>query len=109
MIRLYYVYILTNIKNSVFYIGITSEIENRVYQHKSKSIQGFTSKYNTNKLVYFENTDDVNAAICREKQLKNWHREWKISLIRQRNPDYLDLSLHNYIFPKKNDPEISSG
>jgi putative endonuclease len=87
----YYVYILTNKSNEVFYIGVTNNLIRRMYEHKNKLIEGFTKKYNTTKLVYYEITNDVRAAIRREKQLKNWHREWKINLINQFNPGWNDL------------------
>jgi putative endonuclease len=88
----YFVYILTHIKNKVLYVGVTNDLERRIYEHKNKLVQGFTEKYNVNKLVYFEETGDVNSALAREKQLKNWHREWKINLISDFNPDWKDIS-----------------
>jgi putative endonuclease len=87
----YYVYILTNLDNSVFYIGVTNDIIRRVDQHRNKLVKGFTEKYNLNKLVYFESIIDVGSAIAREKQLKNWHRDWKINLIKSANPNFNDL------------------
>lgn len=87
----YYVYIITNISNSVFYIGVTNNLRRRIYEHKNKIVKGFSSKYNLNKLVYYETFDDINFAIEREKQLKNWHREWKINLVIKSNPDFSDL------------------
>ena len=87
------VYILSNYTNTTFYIGVTNDLFRRVMEHKEKSIEGFTSKYNVNKLVYYELTDSIEAAINREKQLKRWHREWKINLIKETNPNFLDLSL----------------
>lgn len=86
-----FVYIMTNSKNTVFYIGITSDIVRRVYEHKNNLIDGFTKKYNLHKLVYFEQFDLLTLAIAREKQLKHWHRDWKINLIRSKNPDFKDL------------------
>jgi len=86
-----FVYIMTNHKNTVFYIGVTSDIVRRVYEHKNNLIDGFTKKYNLHKLVYFEQFALVGAAIDREKQLKYWHREWKINLIRSKNPKFRDL------------------
>ncbi len=88
----YYVYILANKTNSVLYIGVTNDLRRRLYEHKNKLIEGFTSKYNVNKLVYFEETSDVKAAIQREKNLKKWKRQWKNELIEKLNPDYKDLS-----------------
>jgi len=88
----YFVYILTNKSNKVLYIGVTNNLERRMYEHRNEMIDGFTKKYNLTKLVYFEETSDVKSAIEREKQLKNWHRDWKISLINQVNPNWDDLS-----------------
>jgi putative endonuclease len=87
----YYVYILTNNTNKVLYIGVTNDLNRRIYEHKNKLVEGFSKKYNLNKLVYYEMTDDIQAAIQREKQLKNWHREWKINLINSTNPAWEDL------------------
>jgi len=67
-----------------------------MYEHKNKLLGGFSSKYNLNKLVYYENTGDVYSAINREKQLKRWHREWKINLIKENNPNFDDLSANFY-------------
>ena len=89
----YYVYMLTNWNNKVLYIGVTSDLVKRVNQHKSKALAGFTSKYNVNKLVYYELHRDVNYAIRREKELKGWSRAKKNNLIASINPDWLDLSL----------------
>jgi len=88
----YYVYILTNKLNGVLYIGITNDLVRRMFEHKNKLVSGFTNKYNLVKLIYYEITDDVLSAISREKQLKNWHRKWKINLINQFNPEWHDLS-----------------
>lgn len=88
----YYVYILTNHEETTFYIGVTSNLPKRIWQHKHKEMRGFSSKYNLVKLVYFEQYTDVNNAIAREKQLKRWHRQWKINLITENNPDFNDLS-----------------
>ena len=87
----YYVYILTNKSNNVLYIGVTNDLVRRIYEHKNKMIGGFTKKYNLTKLVYYEATTDVRSAIEREKQLKNWHREWKVNLIKELNPEWKDL------------------
>ena len=75
------------------HIGVTSNLPKRVWEHKNKVVEGFTEKYNVDKLVYFETTDSIESAIKREKQLKNWHREWKINLIKEMNPEFRDLSL----------------
>jgi putative endonuclease len=88
----YYVYILTNKRNTVFYIGVTDDLKRRLYEHKNQLIEGFTKKYQLKKLVYFEDYQDINEAIKREKQLKNWHRGWKINLIKNKNPTFKDLS-----------------
>ena len=88
----YYTYILTNHEETTFYIGVTSNLPKRFWQHKHKEMKGFSSKYNIVKLVYFEQYTDINNAIAREKQLKRWHREWKINLIKENNPDFNDLS-----------------
>ena len=82
---------LTNKSNKVIYIGVTNNLERRMYEHKNKIIDGFTKKYNLTKLVYFETTDSIESAIRREKQLKNWHRDWKVKLINDFNPDWRDL------------------
>ncbi len=103
----FYVYIMTNYKHNVFYIGVTNDLIRRVYEHKNKLLKGFTDKYKINKLVYYENTGDIVSAIQKEKQLKNWHRVWKLNLIKSKNPDFIDLSENNYQFPI--DPEINSG
>ena len=87
------VYIMTNYSETTLYIGVTSNLEKRVWEHKNKVVKGFTNKYNINKLVYFELTDSIESAIKREKQLKRWHREWKLNLIKENNPDFKDLSL----------------
>ena len=89
---MYYVYIVTNWNNQVVYIGVTNNLERRIYEHKNKLINGFTKKYNLNKLVYFEETTDIKSAIEREKQLKGWKRERKNSLINSVNIEWRDLS-----------------
>jgi len=89
----YFVYILTNKSNKVLYIGVTNNLERRMYEHKNKMIDGFTKKYNLTKLVYFEETSDIGSAIERERQLKNWHRDWKIKIISDFNPEWKDLSV----------------
>ena len=90
---MYYVYIITNKNNYVLYTGITNNIERRLYEHKNKLIDGFTKKYNVYKLVYYEQTSDVESAILREKQIKGWIRLRKIKLIESLNPFWEDLSL----------------
>ncbi|KKP79077.1 MAG: hypothetical protein A2271_00650 [Candidatus Moranbacteria bacterium RIFOXYA12_FULL_35_19] len=87
----YCVYIITNKLNKVLYIGFTGNLPKRIYEHKNKLVKGFSEKYNLTKLVYFEQTTDVYSALSREKQLKNWHRDWKINLITKNNPAWIDL------------------
>jgi len=87
----YYVYILTRERNSVFYIGITNNLRRRVYEHKEGLISGFTQKYNVKMLVYYEQFNDVHAAICREKAIKKWRRKYKIAAIESMNPNWRDL------------------
>lgn len=86
-----YVYIITNKVNSVLYIGVTSNLVKRIYEHKTKLSEGFSKKYNLNKLVYYEVFENIECAISREKQLKRWHREWKFNLIKDFNPQLEDL------------------
>ena len=93
MNKTYAVYILTNYNETSLYIGVTSNLQKRVWEHKNKVVEGFTKKYNVDRLVYYELTEDVESAINREKQLKRWHRQWKINLIKEMNPDFRDLSL----------------
>ena len=88
----YYVYLVTNKNDKVMYVGVTNNLERRVYEHKMKMLPGFTEKYNVNKLVYFEETPDVCAAITREKKIKKWRREKKNNLVVAVNPEWKDLS-----------------
>jgi len=90
----YYVYILASKKNGTLYIGVTSDLIKRVFEHKNDLAEGFTKKYGVHQLVYFEQTSDVNSAITREKQMKKWRREWKIELIEEKNPEWKDLFLN---------------
>ena len=92
MDKTYYVYLLANYSNTTLYTGVTSDLVRRIYEHKNKIITGFTSKYNVNKLVYFEETGDVNAALKREKQIKGWLRAKKERLIESKNKAWRDLS-----------------
>jgi putative endonuclease len=87
----YYVYMLASKRNGTLYIGVTSDLVKRVYEHKNNLIEGFTKKYNVHTLVYYESTDDINSAITREKQLKKWKRGWKIELVEKKNPEWRDL------------------
>jgi len=90
--RSYFVYILSNKKRGSLYIGVTANVLNRNWQHKIKQDKrSFTSRYNIDKLVYYETFSDVYNAINREKQLKRWHRDWKINLIETENPFWKDL------------------
>ena len=91
-VKQYFVYILTNWDNSVMYIGVTNNLERRTYEHKNKLIPGFSAKYNTHKLVYFEEAAEPAAAIAREKQIKKWRREKKNALVETLNPEWKDLS-----------------
>ena len=93
MNKTYAVYILTNYNETTFYIGVTGNLQKRIWEHKNKVVEGFTKKYNVDRLVYYELTDSIESAINREKQLKRWHRQWKINLIKEMNPDFKDLSL----------------
>jgi len=87
----YYVYVITNINNTTSYIGITNNLIRRIYEHKKEIADGFTKRYRLKKLIYFEEYKNPKEAIAREKQLKNWHRQWKINLIKSTNPDFEDL------------------
>ena len=86
-----FIYILSSKQNGTIYIGVTSNLVQRIYQHKQGKIEGFTKKYDVNKLVYFEEHTGMESAIRREKQLKNWRRAWKIELIEKINPSWKDL------------------
>ena len=92
IMKTYYVYILASKRNGTLYIGVTSNLVKRIYEHKNKLIEGFTKKYNVDKLVYYEETSDINVAIKREKQLKKWNRKWKLELIEKGNPNWNDLA-----------------
>ena len=85
------VYIMASERNGTLYIGVTSDLVKRVWEHKHGVASGFTSKYDIQMLVYFEVSEDIVCAITREKQLKKWHREWKIRLIEEMNPHWNDL------------------
>ena len=87
----YYAYIMTN-QSKTLYTGVTNDLMRRVYEHKNKMIEGFTKKYNITKLVYYEETNDIQVAISREKQIKGWLRGKKIALIESVNPKWNDLS-----------------
>ncbi|WOH39012.1 GIY-YIG nuclease family protein [Thalassotalea fonticola] len=85
------VYIVTNHKNGTLYIGVTSNLPQRIAQHKQKVVDGFTQKYDLNKLVYFEQHSSMECAIYKEKKMKKWNRQWKINKIIENNPEWLDL------------------
>ena len=89
---MYFVYMLTNWDDSVLYIGVTGNLQRRIYEHRMGLVEGFTKKYNVYKLVYFEQTNDVYSAISREKQLKKWSRHKKNILVNSINPQWQDLS-----------------
>jgi len=82
---------LASKRNGTIYIGVTSNLIKRIYEHKNNLVEGFTKKYNIHNLVYYEITEDVNSVIAREKQLKRWKRNWKIELIEKNNPGWKDL------------------
>ncbi len=87
----YYVYILSSEIRGTLYIGVTNNLIRRIYEHKNNLVEGFTKKYNIKNLVYFEETNDINEALTREKQLKAWKRMWKVELIENSNPEWKDL------------------
>lgn len=87
----YYVYILASRQNGTLYIGVTSDLIRRTYEHKNNLIPGFTAKYSIHTLVYYESHRDIESAIRREKQMKKWNRKWKLNLIEAGNPDWNDL------------------
>ncbi len=97
--RMPHIYIMMNMSNTTIYIGVTNNLGRRIHEHKKGVIKGFTQKYKLTKIVYIEEYKDISEAIGREKQLKNWHRNWKLNLISKVNPSFKDLS----------DPETSSG
>ena len=91
MDKQYYIYIITNHEETVLYTGFTNDLIRRIYEHKNKLLEGFSSKYNLNKLVYYEVFDNPEDAIKREKQVKKWPRKWKLDTINKFNPDWVDL------------------
>jgi len=88
---MYFVYLLTSKPYGSLYIGWTTNLARRVREHKNKAVPGFTTKYGVDRLVWFENHDDRDAALCREKQIKGWRRGWKINLIESQNRHWVDL------------------
>lgn len=89
----YYVYMLASSRHGTLYVGVTNDLARRVYEHKTKSIKGFTSQYDVNRLVWYEAYEQISDAIAREKELKKWRRDWKIRLIEEMNPAWEDLYL----------------
>jgi putative endonuclease len=87
----YYVYLLASKKHGTIYLGVTNDLVRRVYEHRAKAVPGFSARYGVNKLVWFEVHDTAEAAITREKELKKWRRDWKIKLIEEQNPEWVDL------------------
>lgn len=87
----YYVYMLASERNGTLYVGVTSDVVKRAWEHREGIVEGFTKKYNVKRLVWFEIHEDVTAAIIREKQIKKWNRSWKINLIQTKNPYWKDL------------------
>ena len=91
MTKQFYVYILSSKRNGTLYIGVTSNLSQRIWQHKKDQFDGFCKKYNVKQLVYFEQHDSAESAITREKQIKKWNRAWKLKLIEKENPQWKDL------------------
>ncbi len=89
----HYIYILASYRNCTLYVGSTSDLRKRIYEHKNKLIEGFTKKYNVTMLVHYEITDSKISAMHRERQIKIWQRKWKLRLIEDHNPNWEDLSL----------------
>jgi putative endonuclease len=87
----YYVYLLASGRNKTLYLGVTNDLVRRVYEHKNKVVRGFTRQYTVDRLVWFESYDDPDNAIAREKDVKKWRRAWKLRLIEELNPQWLDL------------------
>lgn len=92
MPKFYFVYIMASKRNGTLYVGVTNDLIRRAYEHKNKTKEGFTSRHDVSRLVYFETHEDVNEAIKREKQLKKWRRKWKLNLIEEHNPYWNDLA-----------------
>lgn len=86
-----YLYIMSNKRNGTLYIGVTTKLTSRIYQHRTSQTKGFTQRYNLTRLVYFETHQNIYEAISREKRLKNWNRAWKVKLIEKENPEWMDL------------------
>ena len=101
LMKMYYVYMITNWKNEVLYTGVTNDLARRINEHRDKKIPGFASRYNVNKLVFFESITDINAAIAREKEIKGWVRSKKNALIETLNPNWADLAIEYGIINDK--------
>ena len=89
--RTYYVYIMASKRNGTLYIGVTNDLIRRVYEHKNNLVEGFTNKYRVHKLVYWDQSENIQSALQREKQLKIWKRQWKLALIEEHNASWQDL------------------
>jgi len=89
--RTYYVYIMASRRNGTLYIGVTNDLVRRVYEHKNNLVEGFTNTYGVHKLVHWEQSENIETALQREKQLKKWKRQWKLALIEERNASWRDL------------------
>jgi len=87
----YFVYMMTNKYNTVLYIGVTNDLKRRIFEHREKLVEGFSSKYNCHKLVWYEQTNNIESAILKEKQMKKWKREYKNNIINEMNPEWNDL------------------
>ena len=87
----FYVYILASQKRGTLYIGVTSNLPKRVYEHKNAMVEGFTKKYGVHRLIYYEAAKDAETALLRERQIKKWNRAWKLRLIEEQNPAWTDL------------------
>lgn len=92
MDKQYYVYILASGRNGTLYVGVTGDIQKRICEHKHNLIDGFTKIYGVHMLVYVETCSDVQSAIAREKQIKKWNRKWKLALIEECNPNWIDIA-----------------
>ncbi len=90
--RDYYVYILASDRNGTLYVGVTNDLARRVYEHRNDLIEGFTKRYGVHRLVWFEVHGGINEAILREKRIKKWNRSWKLRVIEEMNPDWIDLT-----------------
>ena len=99
---MYYIYIISNRNLSPLYVGVTNNLEKRIWEHKNKiNPESYSATYNLHKLLYWEQTENITSAIAREKQLKNWHKVWKLNLIKTKNPHFADLSIFpTYVYPE---------